>query len=217
MMPRSFTLCLGMSPRATASSTPLAIAACTVPIRMLVYLLLFTVTLLTMSVTGRICTSLLKMANTRVCPFTWSPSKLAMAYPTGPSSSPMTTSGSAADHASSASTSASPVRSTIRSFLAALVGLEFFFFAIPCPLLVCILPRPGTPGREGSTGLTRPLTLTLSPEDRGEGTGIHGVRLLLCVEWNAGGLSLRIDPHERPSAGIDDQQVFRLPRHANWA
>ena len=38
MMPSSFTWSFGRSPARTASSTPLAIAACTVPIRMLVYL-----------------------------------------------------------------------------------------------------------------------------------------------------------------------------------
>src|SRR5262249_30179573 len=58
----------------------------------------------------------------RECPLIWSPSRLAMACPTGPSSSPMTTSGSAADHAGSASTSASPVRRMIRS------SRRFFFF-----------------------------------------------------------------------------------------
>src|SRR5579871_629818 len=52
-----------------------------------------------------------------------------MAFPTGPSSSPMTTSGSAADHACAASTSASPVRRTNRSFRFFLF-LPAFFFAI---------------------------------------------------------------------------------------
>src|SRR5437763_877003 len=48
-----------------------------------------------------------------------------MAWPTGPSSSPTTTSGSAADQPCSASTSASPVRRTMRPsgfFLRAAVG-----------------------------------------------------------------------------------------------
>ena len=59
-----------MSPARTASSTPLATAAWTVPIRMLVYLASLTVTLETMTVTGRTCTSLLRMAKTLVCPLT---------------------------------------------------------------------------------------------------------------------------------------------------
>ena len=99
MMPRSSAFSFGMSPARTASSTPCAIAACTVPIRMFVYLLLVTVTLLTMIVAGFTCTSLLRIANTFVCPFTCSPMRCAIAMPTGPSSSPITTSGSAADHA----------------------------------------------------------------------------------------------------------------------
>ena len=47
--------------------------------RMLVYFELFTVTLLTMSVAGRTCTSELRIANTRECPFVWSPMRLAIA------------------------------------------------------------------------------------------------------------------------------------------
>jgi len=50
---------------ATESNTPLAIAACTVPIRMFVYLVFLTVTLLTINVTGRTCTSQFRIANTR--------------------------------------------------------------------------------------------------------------------------------------------------------
>ena len=79
MIPRSLAFFLGMSPARTASSTPWAIAACTVPIRMLVYFSLFTVTLLTISVAGRTWTSELRIANTRECPFVWSPSRLAIA------------------------------------------------------------------------------------------------------------------------------------------
>ena len=58
MIPRSLTLSLGMTPARTASRTPLAIAAWTVPIRILVYLWLLTVTLLTITVAGRTWTSL---------------------------------------------------------------------------------------------------------------------------------------------------------------
>ena len=79
MIPRSLTLSLGMSPARTASSTPWAMAAWTVPIRMFVYLPLLTVTLLTITVAGRTCTSLLRIAKTRVWPLTWSPIRLARA------------------------------------------------------------------------------------------------------------------------------------------
>ena len=58
-------------------------------------MLSLTVTLLTMTVAGRTWTSLFRMAKTRECPLTWSPIRLARAWPTGPSSSPMTISGSA--------------------------------------------------------------------------------------------------------------------------
>lgn len=63
--------------------------------RMFVYPESLTVILLTSTVAGRTWTSLFKMAKTRVCPFTWSPIRFASAWPTGPSSSPMATSGSA--------------------------------------------------------------------------------------------------------------------------
>ena len=57
IIPNSSALSLGMSPERTASSTPMAVAYCTVPIRMLVYRSLVTVTLLTQIVGGRTMTS----------------------------------------------------------------------------------------------------------------------------------------------------------------
>ena len=92
-------------------------ANCTVPIRIDVYLLSVTLTFETQSVTGRTMMSVLSRAKTRLCPTTWSPVSVAMAVPTGPSSSPMMTSGSEAVLGGPPATSASPARRMMRSLI----------------------------------------------------------------------------------------------------
>jgi hypothetical protein len=57
------------------------------------------------------------MAKTRVWPLTWPPVNEAIAEPTGPSSSPIMTSGSAAVPGGPPAIKASPVRITILSLI----------------------------------------------------------------------------------------------------
>jgi hypothetical protein len=73
--------------------------------------------LLTIKVTGLTWMSVFNMAKTRVWPLTWPPVNEAIAVPTGPSSSPIMTSGSAAVPGGPPATKASPVRITILSLI----------------------------------------------------------------------------------------------------